>query len=85
MVCRSNFGVEINRRKGYGIQVDADGNTVVSFPTEHSCARDIAEHGTVTLEQVGAMWLITRERVRQIEATGLAKIEDDADMREFSP
>jgi hypothetical protein len=32
-----------------------------------SCALDVAEQGGLTLEQVGEIWHVTRERIRQIE------------------
>ena len=39
-----------------------------------SCALDIAERGGITLEAVGELLGVTRERVRQIEARALRKI-----------
>lgn len=41
----------------------------------HSCALDIADDGGLTLEDVGAVMNITRERVRQLEISGLRRIE----------
>jgi hypothetical protein len=76
--------VEVNRRKDHGVRVDADGNLIVSFPTVDSCAKDVAERGA-TLEEIGTMWGITRERVRQIEVSGLRKVKRDKEMREFFP
>lgn len=45
-------------------------------PTEMgpSCALDVADEGDQTLEQVGALMNITRERVRQIENTVKRKL-----------
>lgn len=39
-----------------------------------TCALDVAEEGPQTLEDVGRMLHLTRERVRQIEAVALRKI-----------
>lgn len=39
-----------------------------------TCALDVAERGGITLEEAGVLLNITRERVRQIEANGLAHL-----------
>lgn len=41
---------------------------------KHSCALDIADAGGATLEEVGELFNLTRERVRQIEVRGLIKL-----------
>ena len=38
-----------------------------------SCALDVADEGGVTLEEIAALWGISRERVRQIEEIALEK------------
>jgi hypothetical protein len=40
-----------------------------------TCALDVADRGGITLEEVGEIMNLTRERVRQVETTGLAKLE----------
>lgn len=39
-----------------------------------SCALDVAESGEMTLEEVGALMNLTRERIRQIEKSALRKL-----------
>ncbi|MEM1418161.1 MAG: sigma factor-like helix-turn-helix DNA-binding protein [Myxococcota bacterium] len=40
-----------------------------------TCALDVADRGGITLEEVGEIMNLTRERVRQLETTGLAKLQ----------
>lgn len=45
-----------------------------------SCALDVADLQGATLEQVGAITNLTRERVRQMETKGLAKLKALTDL-----
>lgn len=40
-----------------------------------TCALDVADRGGITLEEVGEIMNLTRERVRQVETAGLARLE----------
>jgi len=42
-----------------------------------TCSLDVADRGGITLEEVGAILNLTRERIRQVEVRGLAKIKDN--------
>jgi hypothetical protein len=58
----------------------APGGLVVNFPDREledlpdTCALDVAARGDHTLEEVAQRLNVTRERVRQIEVTALAKL-----------
>lgn len=41
-----------------------------------TCSLDVADRGGITLEEVGAILNLTRERIRQVEVRGLEKIKD---------
>jgi len=41
---------------------------------QETCALDVAQRGGLTLEEVGEILNLTRERIRQVEATGLQKL-----------
>lgn len=41
-----------------------------------TCSLDVADRGGITLEEVGSLVSLTRERCRQIEERGLSKIKD---------
>ena len=51
-----------------------------------SCALDVADRGGTTLEDVGAIMNLTRERIRQVEVKALARLEalrEMGSLREF--
>ena len=56
------------------------GSIKINFPDlevwemEETCALDIADRGGITLEEVGQIMNLTRERVRQLETQGLGKL-----------
>lgn len=59
-----------------------------SWELEESCSLDVAERGGATLEEVGGIMNLTRERVRQVETAGLSKIrasDDAAPLEEHEP
>lgn len=43
-----------------------------------TCSLDVADRGSHTLEQVGMLMNLTRQRTRQIEASALAKLREAA-------
>ena len=45
-----------------------------------TCALDVADRGGITLEEVGEIMNLTRERVRQVETAGLARLQDFRDV-----
>jgi hypothetical protein len=44
-----------------------------------TCALDVADRGGITLEEVGEILNLTRERIRQVEVRGLVKIRTGTD------
>jgi hypothetical protein len=45
-----------------------------------TCSLDVADRGGITLEEVGAILNLTRERIRQVEVRGIATIKNNAGM-----
>ncbi len=69
----------------YHLYIDvnpATGSIKVNFPDRevwelgNSCALDVAEQGGITLEEVGEILNLTRERIRQVEVRGLMKLKE---------
>ncbi len=67
----------------YHLYLDVNPNTgsiKLNFPDlavwelSETCSLDVAERGGITLEEVGELLNLTRERIRQVEATGLEKL-----------
>jgi hypothetical protein len=62
------------------------GSIKVNFPDvevwemTETCALDIADRGGITLEDVGQIMNLTRERVRQLETAGLARLQGTEDV-----
>ena len=65
------------------LDVSPRGGIKFNFPDlevwelQETCALDVAERpGGVTLEEVGAIMNLTRERIRQLEAIGLQRLQE---------
>ena len=71
--CRFHLYLDVN---------PATGSIKLNFPDKEpwelacSCSLDVAEAGGLTLEDVGALLNLTRERARQLESAALQKIHD---------
>jgi hypothetical protein len=65
------------------------GSVKLNFPDKeiwelaHTCALDVADQGGITLEEVGDIMNLTRERVRQVEALGLSKLREATEDDDF--
>lgn len=72
--CRHHLYLDVNPESG-SVKFNFPGKEV--WELEETCALDVAERGGVTLEEVGKIMNLTRERIRQIEIQGLKKIEEN--------
>ncbi len=60
--------------------VPQSGSIKMNFPDlevwemSETCALDVADRGGITLEEVGSILNLTRERIRQVEKSGLDKL-----------
>lgn len=69
----------------------ATGSIKLNFPDkevwemEETCALDVADRGGITLEEVGSIMNLTRERIRQVETRGLLKLRAIAEDEPRTP
>jgi hypothetical protein len=75
--CRHHLYIDVSPRTG-AIKLNFPDLEV--WDLGESCALDVADRGGTTLEDVGAIMNLTRERIRQVEVKALAKLEALRDM-----
>jgi hypothetical protein len=74
--CRFHLYLDVN---------EVTGSLKLNFPDKEpselqcSCALDVAEKGGLTLEEIGRLLNVTRERARQLEASGMKKLSTEID------
>ncbi|MDQ3263663.1 MAG: DNA-binding protein [Myxococcota bacterium] len=71
--CKHNLYLDVNPETG-SIKLNFPDKEIGEL--EHTCALDVAEKGGITLEEVGAIMNLTRERIRQVETRGLIKLRE---------
>jgi Sigma-70, region 4 len=75
--CKHHLYLDVSARTG-AIKLNFPDLEV--WEMNETCALDIADRGGTTLEEVGAIMNLTRERIRQVEVKGLAKLAALRDM-----
>jgi hypothetical protein len=71
--CKHNLYLDVNPETG-SIKLNFPDKEI--WDLEYTCALDVAEKGGITLEEVGAIMNLTRERIRQVETRGLMKLRE---------
>lgn len=75
--CKHHLFLDVSARTG-AIKLNFPDLEV--WDMNESCALDVADRGGTTLEDVGAIMNLTRERIRQVEVKALAKLQALRDM-----
>ena len=77
VACKHHLYLDVNPRTG---SIKFNFPDVELGDMKETCALDIADRGAITLEEIGDIMNLTRERVRQLEQSALQKIAsaDDA-------
>jgi hypothetical protein len=75
--CKHHLYLDVSARTG-AIKLNFPDLEV--WDMSETCALDVADRGGTTLEEVGAIMNLTRERIRQVEVKGLARLAALRDM-----
>jgi len=78
VACKHHLYLDINPRTG-SIKINFPDLEPWELP--HTCALDVAEQGALTLEEIGVVTNLTRERVRQVEVRGLLQLHSRRELR----
>ena len=71
--CRFHLYLDVNPETG-SLKENFPGKE--PWELEQTCALDVSDRGGITLEEVGSIMNLTRERIRQVEVRGLEKLKD---------
>jgi len=74
--CKYHLYLDINPETGT-IKLNFPDHEV--WEMNETCALDVADRGGITLEEVGEILNLTRERIRQVEVLGLDKLAEEYD------
>jgi Sigma-70, region 4 len=72
VACKHHLYLDINPETG---SIKINFPDLEPWELRHTCALDVAERGGITLEEVGEIMNLTRERIRQVEVRGLLKLK----------
>jgi hypothetical protein len=72
VACKHHLYLDINPETG---SIKINFPELEPWEMKHTCALDVAEKGGITLEEVGEIMNLTRERIRQVEVRGLLKLK----------
>ena len=73
VACKHHLYLDVNPDTG---SIKLNFPDVPVWEMKETCALDIADRGGVTLEEVGDILNLTRERIRQVEVLGLQKLRE---------
>lgn len=80
--CKHHLYLDVNPETG-SIKLNFPDREV--WELDETCALDVADRGGITLEEVGTIMNLTRERIRQVETRGLSKLRTIAEDEPRTP
>lgn len=72
VACKHHLYLDVNPETG---SIKINFPDLEPWELVNTCALDVAERGGITLEEVGEIMNLTRERIRQVEVRGLIKLK----------
>jgi hypothetical protein len=72
VACKHHLYLDVNPETG---SIKINFPDLEPWEMRETCALDVAERGGITLEEVGEIMNLTRERIRQVEVRGLLKLK----------
>lgn len=72
--CKHHLYLDVNPETG---SIKLNFPDLEVWEMKETCALDVADRGGITLEEVGEILNLTRERIRQVEVRGLLKLKMD--------
>ena len=70
--CRHNLTIDVS---------PASGAITLREPASESCALDVADRGGITLDEIGELLGVSRQRIEQIERAAMRKVRKRASSR----
>lgn len=76
--CKHHLFIDVSPKTG---AIKLNFPDIEVYEMGESCALDVADRGGTTLEDVGTIMNLTRERIRQVETKAMAKLERAREMQ----
>ena len=76
--CKHHLYLDINPETG---SIKINFPDLEPWEMKHTCSLDVADAGALTLEEIGFITNLTRERIRQVEVRGLLKLKARRELR----
>src|SRR5205814_4598170 len=77
VACKYHLYLDVNPSSG---SIKLNFPDLEPWELKESCALDVADRGGITLEEVGDLLNLTRERIRQVEVRGLLKLKLEGEL-----